>query len=143
MPKRKPRTKRNKSRFNNKDSVVTDTVMLRLITGATTSITLANLTFTDRRRPFRIVSLKYEITADQKPLVVNIRFYGPQSNADSTTTSGAFLVEGIPRRGFVQNRTKLFYPSGSANNTELLAFDAICPSKQYDAEGTAIAHIWP
>lgn len=134
------RNRKFKARKNNKYSRVVDTVIARVTSGSTTTILLSDLTFTDRRRPFRITSVRWDATADAKPICLNVRLFGPQSSADTTTTSGLFQVEGVPKRGFLKNRTKLFYPSGTANATQLIAIDAICVEKTMSATGTVVLH---
>uniref|UniRef100_A0A1B6E682 Uncharacterized protein n=1 Tax=Clastoptera arizonana TaxID=38151 RepID=A0A1B6E682_9HEMI len=130
-PRRKMRSRR--TRRVSKNSIIQDTVLGRLQANGTTNFALKDFTFTDRRRPFRVVGVKFTVTTDQKPLCVNLRLYGPQSGADSVCTYGAFLVEGIPKHGYFRNTCTLMYPSGTANSVILLAVD--CP-QQFGTDNT-------
>uniref|UniRef100_A0A1B6DPM6 Uncharacterized protein n=1 Tax=Clastoptera arizonana TaxID=38151 RepID=A0A1B6DPM6_9HEMI len=129
---------KRRSRVNSRMSYVEDIKMGRLQANGTTNFQLSDFTFTDRRRPFRIDRVRYQIVADKKPIAFNMRFYGPQSSADSVVSFGLAFAEGIPVKGTFTNTCKLFYPSGTANATILFAID--CPQQfgTDDSTGSAI-----
>lgn len=122
-------------------SMLVDTIILRVKTGSSTIIKLSDLNIPSSR-PFRILDLRYQATNDTKPLVLNMRFFGPQSTSDAATVSGPFCVSSIPKRGLFVNRTRLFYPPGTSLSTQLFVVDNLCVDKIFtDVAGTVICRL--
>lgn len=138
MPQKKITRRRRLTNISS-FSRLADTVVLRVSSGSSTIVKYSDLHL-PRSRPFRVTRVAYQATNDTKPLVLNMRFYGPQSTSDTTTTSGPICINGVPRRGVFQNRTKLFYPSGTPDSTQLFVIDSLCVDKTFiGVSGTVVA----
>lgn len=126
-PKRRLRSRRVASR-QREATVVVDTVAGRVQTGSTTVCNVADLKMFDRSRPFRIVSVHYDIVAQENPLTINIRVYSPVESKDSVATTGLFNVRGVPKKGTlnIPSHASQFFPSSVDTQQTLVAIDGIC-----------------
>lgn len=132
-----PRKQRSKRRARGGSQI--DTLHFPIVwlitagSSAVTSVSTLSEQF-DRRRPFRIASVKYQFSAEKAPAILYSVAFGPANATDSVWSSRPVMVPtGSVVRGNwrIPTAANLWYPSDTLAATYLFQVFVNCPSKGY------------